>query len=147
MKKHFQGIESRRKRNPNVKIYAFGIEFHSDLREMFLSGAWCDSYNILLSPGECHLLLMSPFAGKASLQGQHEAPTPKGCSCVQILTRACSEIQQHGFANSCPDTCSSRCFSLSLLVISPPHMLCITEELLPPRGDSQPSVGMLLPQH
>lgn len=66
------------------------MEFRSDLREMFQSGVGCDSYNILPSPGECHLLLMSPFTGKASLQVQHEAPTPKGCARFQTLPRVCS---------------------------------------------------------
>lgn len=89
---------------------------------MFLSGAGCDSYNILPSPGECHLLLMSPFAGKASLQVQHGAPTPKAC--VLLLC----EAQQPVLSNPCPGTCSSMCFSLSLLMIAPAHMLCNSEE-------------------
>lgn len=59
----------KEKKSINLKIYVFGIGFH--WKRCFLSGAQHDSYNIFPAPGECRLLLISPFIVSASLQVQH----------------------------------------------------------------------------
>lgn len=79
------------------------------------------------SPSDVSIYRKGFIAGAA--RGSHT----KGLrSLSDPAARLLCEIQQRTSSNPCPGTCSSMCLSLSLLMIAPAHMLCVTEELLPP---------------